>query len=159
MKRDNYYMTAFYDGAFYRYSETGQYLVKDDFEPITTDDDLNHLSQVQSRINNIKSRIIDELDAIDVLSKTSEQLKKIIAEKYEGSVSNGSTLIKIINKTPPIDYRQAFEFLGGEEAVLEKDEQLDSFRRTTGSRQISIQHGDIQWVTLKCKPEMVGCIN
>lgn len=119
-------------------------VVKDDFETITTDDDLNHLSQVQSRISNIKSRIIDELDAIDVLSKTSEQLKKIIAEKYEGSVSNGSTLIKIINKTPPIDYRQAFEFLGGEEAVLEKDEQLDSFRRTTGSRQISIQHGDIQ---------------
>jgi hypothetical protein len=34
MKRDNYYMTAFYDGAFYRYSETGQYLVDGDFQPV-----------------------------------------------------------------------------------------------------------------------------
>ena len=34
MKRDNYYMTAFYDGGFYRHSETGQYLVSSDFEPV-----------------------------------------------------------------------------------------------------------------------------
>ena len=117
-------------------------LAKDDFDTVTNDEDLNNLSKVQGRILMIKGRITEELKALDVLGKSSEDLKKIIGEKYESSVSNGQTLIKIIKKNPPIDYRSAFEFLGGEEAVLEKNEQLESFRRTTGSKQISIRHGD-----------------
>ena len=117
-------------------------LAKDDFDTVTNDEDLNNLSKVQGRILMIKGRITEELKALEVLGKSSEDLKKIIGEKYESSVSNGQTLIKIIKKNPPIDYRSAFEFLGGEEAVLEKNEQLESFRRTTGSKQISIRHGD-----------------
>ena len=117
-------------------------LAKDDFDTVTNDEDLNNLSKVQGRILMIKGRISEELKALEVLGKSSDDLKKIIGEKYESSVSNGQTLIKIIKKNPPIDYRSAFEFLGGEEAVLEKNEQLESFRRTTGSKQISIRHGD-----------------
>jgi putative phage-type endonuclease len=117
-------------------------LKKDDFDTVTNDEDLNNLSKVQGRILMIKGRISEELKALDVLGKSSDDLKKIIGEKYESSVSNGQTLIKIITKNPPIDYKGAFEFLGGEEAVLEKDEKMESFRRTTGSKQISIRHGD-----------------
>ena len=117
-------------------------LKKDDFDTVTNDEDLNNLSKVQGRILMIKGRISEELKALDVLGKSSDDLKKIIGEKYESSVSNGQTLIKIITKNPPIDYKGAFEFLGGEEAVLEKDEQMESFRRTTGAKQISIRHGE-----------------
>ena len=117
-------------------------LKKDDFDTVTNDEDLNNLSKVQGRILMIKGRISEELKALDVLGKSSDDLKKIIGEKYESSVSNGQTLIKIITKNPPIDYKGAFEFLGGEEAVLEKDAQMESFRRTTGSKQISIRHGE-----------------
>ena len=117
-------------------------LKKDDFDTVTNDEDLNNLSKVQGRILMIKGRISEELKALDVLGKSSDDLKKIIGEKYESSVSNGQTLIKIITKNPPIDYRGAFEFLGGEEAVLEKDSQMESFRRTTGAKQISIRHGE-----------------
>ena len=117
-------------------------LKKDDFDTVTNDEDLNNLSKVQGRILMIKGRISEELKALDVLGKSSDDLKKLIGEKYESSVSNGQTLIKIITKNPPIDYKGAFEFLGGEEAVLEKDEQMESFRRTTGSKQISIRHGE-----------------
>ena len=117
-------------------------LKKDDFDTVTNDEDLNNLSKVQGRILMIKGRISEELKALDVLGKSSDDLKKIIGEKYESSVSNGQTLIKIITKNPPIDYKGAFEFLGGEEAVLEKDAQMESFRRTTGAKQISIRHGE-----------------
>ena len=117
-------------------------LQKDDFDTVTNDEDLNNLSKVQGRMLMIKGRISEELKALEVLGKSSDDLKKIIGEKYESSVSNGQTLIKIIKKNPPIDYKGAFEFLGGEEAVLEKDEKMESFRRTTGSKQISIRHGD-----------------
>ena len=118
--------------------------IKDDFETVSGDEDLNELTRLQERIACLRDQNADLLDSLETLTKASEGLKKIIGEKYEGSVSNGSTLVKIIHKNPPIDYRSAFEFLGGEEAVLEKDEQLDSFRRTSGSKQISIKHGEFQ---------------
>ena len=117
-------------------------LKKDDFETVTEDNDLNELSRLQVRLASIKSRVADELTAIDTLTKSSDELKKIIGEKYDQSVSNGTTLLKITHKNPPIDYRSAFDFLGGEEAVLEKDRQLDSFRRTTGTKQLTIKHGE-----------------
>jgi uncharacterized protein YxjI len=84
----------------------------------------------------------DDLQTLDVLGKTSESLKKDIADRYKGSVSNGRTTVKVIMKTPSIDYRQAFEFLGGEDEVLNRDESLVSFRRTTGAMQVQIHHGD-----------------
>jgi len=109
---------------------------------ITDDDDLNSLTKIQNRIHEVKDRIGDELEILDILAENATQLKKDIAERYKGSVSNGKTTVKIINKTPPIDYRKAFEFLGGEDEVLNQDESIDSFRRTTGARQVTILHGD-----------------
>ena len=111
-------------------------------EVIKTDEELNRLTAMQNRIADIKSRIGDDLETLDVLGKTSDALKKDIAERYKSSVSNGKTTVKVIMKTPPIDYRQAFEFLGGEDEVLNKDESLDSFRRTTGTMQVQIHHGE-----------------
>ena len=111
-------------------------------EVVKTDEELNRLGAVQDRIADIKSRIGDDLQTLDVLGKTSESLKKDIADRYKGSVSNGKTTVKVIMKTPSIDYRQAFEFLGGEDEVLNRDESLVSFRRTTGAMQVQIHHGD-----------------
>jgi len=116
----------------------------DEPEVIKHDEELNRLTAMQDRIAEIKSRIGDDLETLDVLGKTSESLKKDIATRYEGSVSNGRTTVKVIMKNPPIDYRKAFEFLGGEDEVLNKDESIDSFRRTTGAMQVQIQHGDVQ---------------
>jgi putative phage-type endonuclease len=117
-------------------------IIKNEFDTVTTDEDLNQLSKVQARIADIKSRVSGELDSLKELSEMSDALKKTIGAKYTASVSNGLTLVKITKKTPPIDFKLAFEFLGGEEAMLEKDEQLENFRRTTGSTQISITHGE-----------------
>lgn len=111
---------------------------KNDFETVTGDDDLNELSRLQNRLHQIQDDNADTLMAIDTLKKASEELKKTIGTKYDGSVSNGTTMIKIIHKNPPIDYREAFEFLGGEEEILNRDAQMDSFRRTSGARQVSI---------------------
>ena len=84
----------------------------------------------------------DDLETLDVLGKTSDSLKKDIAERYQGTVSNGKTTVKVIMKTPSIDYRKAFEFLGGEDEVLNRDESLNNFRRTTGTMQVQIHHGE-----------------
>ena len=109
---------------------------------VTDDDDLNKLTKIQNRIVQVKDRISDELEILDVLSENATQLKKDIADRYDASVSNGKTTVKIITKTPPIDFKKAFEFLGGEDAILNRDESMDSFRRTTGGRQVTILHGE-----------------
>lgn len=114
----------------------------DKSEFIRDDDSLNELTRIQNRLADIKSRISDELEIMDLLQKSSDSLKKEIASRYDSSVSNGTTTIKIINKTPPVDFKKAFEFLGGEDEILNRDESIDSFRRTTGTRQVSILHGD-----------------
>jgi putative phage-type endonuclease len=111
-------------------------------EVVTNDEDLNSLTKIQNRIHEIKDRISDELEILDILSTSSMDLKKSIAGRFDSSVSNGKTTVKITSKTPPIDYRKAFEFLGGEDEVLNKDESIDSFRRTTGTKQVTILHGD-----------------
>jgi putative phage-type endonuclease len=109
---------------------------------VTDDDDLNKLTKIQNRIVQVKDRISDELEILDVLTENATQLKKDIADRYDASVSNGKTTVKIITKTPPIDFKKAFEFLGGEDAILNRDESMDSFRRTTGGRQVTILHGE-----------------
>lgn len=111
-------------------------------EVVTNDEDLNSLTKIQNRIHEIKDRISDELEILDILSTNSIDLKKSIAGRFDSSVSNGKTTVRITSKTPPIDYRKAFEFLGGEDEVLNKDESIDSFRRTTGTKQVTILHGD-----------------
>ena len=111
-------------------------------EVIQNDDDLNQLTKVQNRILQIRERIQDELDVLEILNDNAAQLKKDIADRYDGTVSNGLTTVRIITKTPPVDYKKAFEFLGGEDEILNRDETIDSFRRSTGGRQVSILHGE-----------------
>ena len=109
---------------------------------LVSDADLDTLASYQARVMQIKSRISEELDALDKLSTASDQLKKVLGEKYSASITNGTTTLKIINKKPSIDFKTAFLYLGGEEEVLHRGEQMSSFNRTTGLRQISIVNGE-----------------
>lgn len=104
-----------------------------------SDEQLDRLTQIQSRISYFKNQNEDVLNSIDSLEKESGELKKEIADRYGESVTNGSVVVQVIKKTPPIDYKEAFEFLGGSEAVLAKGENLEKFRKTNNTRQVSIK--------------------
>ena len=91
------------------------------------------------RIKFIESKIGTELSEIDQLKKDNDGIKTALADMYGQSITNKFVTISVIKKTPPLDYRAAFEFLGGDEAVLKKGSSMESFRKTTNTRQVSIK--------------------
>jgi len=106
---------------------------------VTDDEDLNQLDCLRTRQFGIESEIADQLSELQELKSQQDALKKTIARRYEGSATNGSTLVQVVKRTAPLDYRKAFEFLGGVEAVLEKDAAMDDFRRANNTQQITIK--------------------
>lgn len=108
---------------------------------ILDDSDLNKLHELQVRLMTVTGRISGDLEVIDLIKQQSDELKKVIADRHKGSVTNGSTTVSVIDKRAQIDFRKAFEYLGGEEQVLEKGASIEDFRKETGTRQIVIKQG------------------
>jgi len=107
---------------------------------LVRDEDMDKLSRLHDRLLNVTNRIADETEIITLINKQIGELKNVIADRYESSVTNGSTTLKLVNKTPPIDFKTAFEFIGGESILLNKfDKDIEDFRRETGARQIQIK--------------------
>ena len=106
---------------------------------IKEDSDLAELSKAWARVSKIKERISDDLDAIKKLEETISEKKKKVADRHGGSVTDGAVLVEVIKKTPPVDYEKIFEHFGGEEALIESGKTFMDFRKTTGTRQISIK--------------------
>lgn len=112
--------------------------IKPEYEEIE-DDQLSALADVQGKINEIEVLNYQALDTLEALRAERDALKKELVKKYSRSITNGFISIQVIQKTPPVDYRRAFEFLGGEQALIEKDSSLDTFRRANNSLQSSIK--------------------
>jgi putative phage-type endonuclease len=115
--------------------------VKADAALILDDSDLNKLHELQVRLMTVTGRISGDLEVIDLIKKQSDELKKVIADRHKGSVTNGFTTVSVIDKRAQIDFRKAFEYLGGEEQVLKKGASIEDFRKETGTRQIVIKQG------------------
>lgn len=115
--------------------------IKPDFEEVE-DSDLSLLAEVQGKIHDIEVMNYQTLGDLDALKQERDALKKELVKKYSRSITNGNISIQVIQKTPPVDYRRAFDFLGGEQALLEKDSSLDTFRRANNSLQSSIKFGE-----------------
>ena len=90
------------------------------------------------RLKDVTERISDETEIIELINKQCTELKKVLATRYEHSVTNGITTLKVVDKKSPIDYRQAFEFIDGEKLLLNKESDIENFRRNSNSRQITI---------------------
>lgn len=104
-----------------------------------SDPALDQIDTNVRRIKFIESRISSELSEIEQLKKDNDGIKTALADMYGQSITNKFVTISVIKKTPPLDYRAAFEFLGGDEAVLKKGSSMESFRKTTNTRQVSIK--------------------
>ena len=75
---------------------------------------------------------------LDLFGDVITQKRKVLASRYEHSVTNGITTLKVVNKKPPIDFKKAFEFIDGEQLLLSQESDLEEFRRESNSRQITI---------------------
>ena len=95
------------------------------------DDRLKRMSDLNTRIKEIKKRNEDDLKAIKELGDELDTLKLEVAEEYKESVTNGLISVKFTKSTPPVDYKKLYEFLGGDEELEKKGESVESFRKTT----------------------------
>jgi len=113
--------------------------IDDTVHIVKDDEELNQIDDLRVRADEIETEIGPQLDELSENKKQQDELKKVVADRYTNSVSNGFTLIDVVQKTPPIDYKKAFGFLGGEQTVIEKGESMENFRRQSNARQISIK--------------------
>ena len=103
--------------------------------------EMEELSALQQRLAELEETHRDDLEEIAAIKKKSDVLKKSIADQYNCSVTDGKVTIQLINRTPTIDYRKAYEYLGGDQAVLDRGGSPESFRRVNNTRQINIKYG------------------
>ena len=103
------------------------------------DEQMNELAKIMKRIQEIESRNEDDLAALEKLRTRKEDLKKQIVARHEVSVTNGLGLgVKVVKQTPPVDYKKVYDFMGGDEALKEKGEKLDSFRKKTNTHRSTV---------------------
>ena len=103
--------------------------------------EMEELSELQQRLAYLEEAHRDDLEEIAAIKKKSDSLKKSIADHYNCSVTDGKVTIQLINRTPTIDYRKAYEYLGGDQAVLDRGGSPESFRQENNNRQINIKYG------------------
>ena len=103
--------------------------------------EMEELSALQQRLAHLEETHRDDLEEIAEIKKKSDVLKKSIADQYNCSVTDGFVTVRLINRTPTIDYRKAYEYLGGDQAVLDRGGSVESFRRVNNTRQINIKYG------------------
>lgn len=102
------------------------------------DEQMTELAKTMKRIQEIESRNEDDLAALSTLRTRKEDLKKQIVARHKVSVTNGLVKIKVVQHTPPVDYKKVYEFLGGDEALKEKGKELDSFRKQTSTTRSTV---------------------
>tara|TARA_S200002703_G_C3792494_1_gene244588 strand:- start:529 stop:1557 length:1029 start_codon:yes stop_codon:yes gene_type:complete len=118
--------------------------LKPDPKFVNNDDDLDALDTAQRRISFLESGIADTTDEISALKKDCDKLKNVLAERYNRTITNNHWTVEVVEKTPPIDWKQVAEHLGGEEAILASGESMENFRRKNNRRQISIKQNKEQ---------------
>lgn len=114
-----------------------------DYEYVTDDEAIIKLTKIQRKIADIKLEYDDMFVELSDLEKRSNELKNLIADKYGQSVGNHETVVQILHKKAPIDFRRAFSEINGEALLLKQEKSLEDFRRPNGTRQVSIKYGDI----------------
>lgn len=106
------------------------------------DKDLSELEDLQKKISNYLMKRQDELETLDLYKKRSEELKNILANRFDKSVGNKNVVVQVIHKKPSVDYKSAFLAVNGEDILIDCEDHLDNYRRKTGTRQVQIKYGE-----------------
>ena len=96
------------------------------------------VSELLSRKTQLEFENQDTLDELLSISAQVDELKKSIVDHWGHSVTDGSTKIQLINRKPSVDYKQAFESLGGEAELIAKEMDIQSFYKTSNTRSIKV---------------------
>ncbi len=105
---------------------------------VVTHDAFTELTRAVNRKTEIEAEISEQNAEIKALTKAIDEHKNTLADAFERSITDGHTKLRVIAKTPPVDFAKAFEALGGVTALEAKGYDLEDYRRTTNTRQITV---------------------
>lgn len=102
-------------------------------------DALSELTAALTQKREIETKIAADLTTLKTLDGVIKVAKNAVADAYQRSVTDGSTKVQVTHKTPPVDYEKAFDALGGIIALESKGYEIDSYRRKTNTRQVTVK--------------------
>lgn len=92
---------------------------------------VNRVSKLLSRKAQLELEHHDALEELLSITAQVDDLKKSIIDHHGHSVTDGSTKIQLINRKPSVDFKKAFDSLGGEAGLVAKDMDIQSFYKST----------------------------
>jgi len=111
---------------------------------LTVDDaGVARISSLLARKSDLMAEYTDPLAEIDAIAEEVDGLKKKIAEHYLCSVTDGATKILVIERKAAVDYKKAFEALGGEDSLVKQNLGLDEFMKTSNTRSIKVTYEEL----------------
>jgi putative phage-type endonuclease len=113
-----------------------------DMYEVVSDSKMGQLSDALTKKAEIESSISSQLKQIATYEDLVGALKKEIAETYDRNVTDGVSRVQVIKRRGSFNYREAFEVLGGDAALLAKGLDVEEFRSASNTRQIKVKLGD-----------------
>ena len=104
---------------------------KDMCHRVDGDPELDELTQKVRRKVALESLIYElaaeQCDGLEVIEKEISELKKKLKKRYNQNVTNGLVEFLVTIKSREMDYKKAFEAMGGQKKLLELGFSLDSY--------------------------------
>lgn len=113
-----------------------------DIYEVVENESLSILSAALAEISKLELEHAETLIRMEHLRRTVDDMKKVVADKYGRSVTDGLAKVQVIARRPAFEYRKAFEALGGDSALLAGGHDIDDFRSTSNTRQIKVKFGE-----------------
>lgn len=103
-----------------------------------TDPDLEKLADLLRKKQTFNDKLEVDLAQLKQINTEHDALKNALADKYQGNITNGNIQVRVAKRKAAIDFKKAFESVGGESLLLENDKTLEQFARTTNTRTITV---------------------
>lgn len=103
-----------------------------------TDPDLEKLADLLRKKQTFNDKLEVDLAELKKITTEHDALKNALADKYGGNISNGNVQLRVAKRKATIDYRKAFDAVGGESLLLENDKTLEQYARITNTRTITV---------------------
>jgi len=109
---------------------------------VVSSDAMSRLSSAFKKKSEVMAEIAPQLEIMDACDRVINDDKKSVANEFNRNVTDGFVRVQVIKRKPTVDYRKAFEALGGEASLLATGLDIEDFKSASNTRQIKVMTGE-----------------